>query len=105
MSASRPFAIVTGASTGSDFELAKRCAKEGYDLLIVLTRPRSSRRRAPTPGRQVAQAALEKSEREYVSRAAAIDAERAFLEKRFQTYDSVGNRKGRTRRVRCAKRT
>jgi short-subunit dehydrogenase len=35
MSASRPFAIVTGASTGIGFELAKRCAKEGYDLLIA----------------------------------------------------------------------
>ena len=35
MSANRPFAIVTGASTGIGFELAKRCAKEGYDLLIA----------------------------------------------------------------------
>jgi len=29
MSESRPFAIVTGASTGIGLELAKRCAKEG----------------------------------------------------------------------------
>ena len=35
MSATRPFAIVTGASTGIGFELAKRCVKEGYDLLIA----------------------------------------------------------------------
>jgi NAD(P)-dependent dehydrogenase (short-subunit alcohol dehydrogenase family) len=35
MSATRPFAIVTGSSTGIGFELAKRCAKERYDLLIV----------------------------------------------------------------------
>jgi short-subunit dehydrogenase len=35
MSDNRPFAIVTGASTGIGFELAKRCAKEGYDLLIA----------------------------------------------------------------------
>jgi uncharacterized protein len=35
MSSPRPFAIVTGASTGIGFELAKRCAKEGYDLLIA----------------------------------------------------------------------
>lgn len=35
MSANRPLAIVTGASTGIGFELAKRCAKEGYDLLIA----------------------------------------------------------------------
>lgn len=35
MSANRPFAIVTGASTGIGLELARRCAKEGYDLLIA----------------------------------------------------------------------
>ena len=39
MSASRPFAIVTGASTGIGLELAKRCAKEGYDLLIAADEP------------------------------------------------------------------
>ena len=36
---SRPFAIVTGASTGIGLELAKRCAKEGYDLLIAADEP------------------------------------------------------------------
>jgi short-subunit dehydrogenase len=39
MSEPRPFAIVTGASTGIRFELAKRCAKEGYDLLIAADEP------------------------------------------------------------------
>jgi uncharacterized protein len=39
MSANRPFAIVTGASTGIGFELAKRCAQEGYDLLIAADEP------------------------------------------------------------------
>jgi short-subunit dehydrogenase len=39
MSASRPFAIVTGASTGIGFELAKRCAQEGYDLLLAADEP------------------------------------------------------------------
>ena len=39
MSSSRPLAIVTGASTGIGFELAKRCAKEGYDLLIAADEP------------------------------------------------------------------
>ena len=39
MSATRPLAIVTGASTGIGFELAKRCAKEGYDLLIAADEP------------------------------------------------------------------
>jgi uncharacterized protein len=35
MSAIRQFAIVTGASTGIGLELAKRCAKAGYDILIA----------------------------------------------------------------------
>lgn len=35
MSDIRKFALVTGASTGIGFELAKRCAREGYDLLIA----------------------------------------------------------------------
>jgi short-subunit dehydrogenase len=32
---SRPLAIVTGASTGIGYELAKCCAEHGYDLLIA----------------------------------------------------------------------
>jgi short-subunit dehydrogenase len=39
MSATRPFAIVTGASTGIGLELAKRCANEGYDLMIAASEP------------------------------------------------------------------
>lgn len=34
-SQTRRFAIVTGASTGIGLELAKRCAAEGFDLLIA----------------------------------------------------------------------
>lgn len=34
-STSRPFAIVTGASAGIGFELAKLCAQNGFDLLIA----------------------------------------------------------------------
>jgi short-subunit dehydrogenase len=36
---SRPFAIVTGASTGIGLELARCAAKEGYDLLIAADEP------------------------------------------------------------------
>jgi short-subunit dehydrogenase len=43
MSANRLFAIVTGASTGIGFELAKRCAQEGYDLLIAADEPEIER--------------------------------------------------------------
>jgi uncharacterized protein len=39
MSTTRPFAIVTGASTGIGYELARRCAKEGFDLLIAADEP------------------------------------------------------------------
>jgi short-subunit dehydrogenase len=37
--ANRPFAIVTGASTGIGLELAKQCAEDGYDLLVVADEP------------------------------------------------------------------
>jgi len=35
----RPFAIVTGASTGIGHELAKVCAQNGFDLLIAADEP------------------------------------------------------------------
>jgi len=35
----RPFAIVTGASTGIGFELAHCCAQHGFDLLIAADEP------------------------------------------------------------------
>ncbi len=37
--ATRPFAIVTGASSGIGYELARRCAREGFDLLVAADRP------------------------------------------------------------------
>ncbi|MBL8215065.1 MAG: SDR family NAD(P)-dependent oxidoreductase, partial [Bryobacterales bacterium] len=35
----RPLAIVTGASAGIGYELAKRCAQEGFDLVIAADQP------------------------------------------------------------------
>jgi short-subunit dehydrogenase len=35
----RPLAIVTGASAGIGYELAKRCAENGFDLLIAADEP------------------------------------------------------------------
>ena len=37
---SRPLAIVTGASAGIGYELAKRCAENGYDLLVAADQPK-----------------------------------------------------------------
>jgi short-subunit dehydrogenase len=36
---SRPFAIVTGASSGIGYHLARECAQHGFDLLIAADRP------------------------------------------------------------------
>ncbi|HET6283844.1 MAG TPA: SDR family NAD(P)-dependent oxidoreductase [Polyangia bacterium] len=36
----RPYAVVTGASSGIGFELAKICAREGFDLLIAADEPK-----------------------------------------------------------------
>jgi short-subunit dehydrogenase len=35
----RPLAVITGASTGIGFELAKICASKGYDLVVVANEP------------------------------------------------------------------
>jgi short-subunit dehydrogenase len=37
---SRPLAIVTGASTGIGYELAKCCAENGFDLVVAADEPR-----------------------------------------------------------------
>ena len=36
----RPFAIVTGASAGIGYELAKECARNGFDLLVAADQPK-----------------------------------------------------------------
>jgi uncharacterized protein len=36
----RPFALVTGASTGIGYELAKTCSENGFDLLIAADEPK-----------------------------------------------------------------
>jgi NAD(P)-dependent dehydrogenase (short-subunit alcohol dehydrogenase family) len=35
----RPLAVVTGASTGISYELAKCCAEHGFDLVIAADEP------------------------------------------------------------------
>ncbi|HZT89306.1 MAG TPA: SDR family NAD(P)-dependent oxidoreductase [Stellaceae bacterium] len=39
MAADRPLAIVTGASTGIGYELAKCCAEDGFDLIVAADEP------------------------------------------------------------------
>src|ERR1700710_123556 len=78
MSATRPFAIVTGASTGIGFELAKRCAKEGYDLLIAADEP-----------------AIEKAAawlRANGSKVEAVEADLATIEGVDKLYAAAGSR-------------
>ena len=41
----RKLAVVTGASTGIGLELARECAKHGFDLLIAADEPEIERRR------------------------------------------------------------
>src|ERR1700761_2198632 len=42
-SETRKFAIVTGASTGIGFELARECVEHGYDVLIAANEPEIER--------------------------------------------------------------
>jgi short-subunit dehydrogenase len=62
MPATRPLAVVTGASTGIGRELAKICAREGFDLLIAADEP-----------------AIEDAAREIRNLGAAVDAVQADL--------------------------
>src|SRR5918996_2661257 len=39
MAATRPLAIVTGASSGIGYELGKLCAEHGFDLLVAADEP------------------------------------------------------------------
>ena len=36
----REFAVVTGASTGIGYELARVCGRNGFDLLVVADEPK-----------------------------------------------------------------
>src|SRR5690242_13209427 len=38
-SQARPFAMVTGASTGIGFDLARECVEHGYDVLVAADEP------------------------------------------------------------------
>jgi uncharacterized protein len=59
---SRPLAVITGASTGIGYELAKCCAQEGFHLVVVADEPE-----------------IQKAGKEFEARGAKLDALQADL--------------------------
>lgn len=39
MTSSRPLAVITGASSGIGYELARECVRHGFDLIIAADEP------------------------------------------------------------------
>lgn len=78
MTSKRPFAVVTGASSGIGLELAKRCAKEGFDVLIAADEP------------QIADAADQV--KRYGVNVEAIEADLATGEGVDRLYDAINGR-------------
>jgi short-subunit dehydrogenase len=76
-SATRPLAVVTGASSGIGYELAKICAENGYDLVVAADRPLE----------EAAQAF-----RGLGAEVVAIEADLATIEGVDRLYDAVGGR-------------
>jgi short-subunit dehydrogenase len=60
--AAKPLAIVTGASTGIGYELAKECARNGFNLIVAADEP-----------------AIDKAAKEFSQLGADVDAVRADL--------------------------
>lgn len=76
--ASRPLAVVTGASTGIGFELAKQCVRNGFDLVICADEP------------SIAQAAqLLQTDG---ARVQAVEADLAGIPGVDQLYEAIGGR-------------
>ncbi|MDF3064484.1 MAG: oxidoreductase [Polyangiaceae bacterium] len=76
--ASRPLAVVTGASTGIGFELAKQCVENGFDLVIC----------ADEPSIQQAARLLETDG----ARVEAVEADLASVEGVDRLYQAIGGR-------------
>jgi short-subunit dehydrogenase len=75
---SAPFAIVTGASSGIGYHLARRAAEEGYDLLIAADEPQiqEAAARLQAIGRQVTAIEADLSRTEGVDRLVAAAGQR-----------------------------
>ena len=78
MAYGRPLAVVTGASTGIGLELAKCCAGDGYDLLIVADEP------------QIKDAAEQL--KRYSGQVEAIEADLSTIEGVDELYQKIGSR-------------
>lgn len=74
----RPLAIVTGASSGIGYELARCCAQDGHDLLVVADEPQIEDK-----ARQL---------REYGTEVRALQADLATLEGVDQLVSAIGGR-------------
>ena len=77
-SGTRELAVVTGASSGIGYELAKICVQEGYDLVVVADEPeiRSAAEMLAQEGARVTAVEADLAQREGVDRLiAAIDAD------------------------------
>jgi uncharacterized protein len=74
----RPLAVVTGASTGIGYELAKLCAQQGFDLVVVADEPE-----------------IEKAAADFRDLGGAVDgleADLAMLEGVDRLYEAIGGR-------------
>lgn len=76
--ASRPLAVVTGASSGIGFELAKQCVQNGFDLVIC----------ADEPSIQQAAQLLQTNG----ARVEAVEADLADMAGVDQLYQAIGGR-------------
>jgi short-subunit dehydrogenase len=76
--AERPLAVVTGASTGIGFELAKCCAREGFDLIVAADEPeiRAAAREFEASG----------------ARVEAVECDLSTVEGVDQLYTAIGGR-------------
>jgi len=74
----RPLAVVTGASTGIGYELAKCCAREGFDLVVAADEP------------EINKAAVDFEA--LGAKVDAIEVDLATLEGEDKLYEAIGGR-------------
>jgi uncharacterized protein len=73
----RPLAVVTGASSGIGYELAKLCAENGYDLVVAADRPLQE---------------AQQTFRGLGAEVTAVESDLATVEGVDELYDAIGGR-------------